>query len=490
MERIDATTPQIADVVIIGAGISGLVAARRLRQSGTRNVIVLEASDRVGGRTLNLDVAPGIIAEGGGQWVGPGQDHVLGLIDELGLSTFKTHIEGRHIYHHKGRHKTYKGSTPPLSPQAIADYLQLRWRLERMARTVPADAPWTAPKAMAWDAITFGQWLDAKSRVAEAKWLFTAAFTTVNGEDPHCTSLLRVLHTIRTCGGVEHMINVTGGSQESRITGGSQQICLTMAADLGDQVVLNAPVTDIIQDDGGVLVRATRLEIRCKRVIVAMAPGDAERIRFAPELPTRRAAMQRRWHNGTESKLMAVYDRPFWRDQGLSGQALTDLTHAGYVIDNSPPDGRMGILLTFMGTTGSGWGANCSDAVLDDPAARADAVLKDFTTLFGPKAANPVQFLDKDWVREPWIQGCVSTRSPGLITSYGDATREAVGRIHWAGTEAATTAYDGYMEGAVIAAIRAVREVQHALSPHEKGMTMPTQTTIPFQPRLVGAATC
>lgn len=405
MEQIDGKVARIADVVVIGAGISGLVAARRLRHAGTQSVIVLEANDRVGGRTLNLDVAEGVTVEGGGQWVGPGQDHVLALIAELGLETFKTYVEGRHIYRRKGKSKTYKGNNPPLSPQAIADYLQLRWRLERMAATLPADAPWTAKKALEWDGLTFGQWLDAKSRVTEAKWLLTTAFTTVNGEDPHHTSLLRVLHTIATCGGVEHMINVTDGSQEARIVGGSQQICLTMARDLGDRVILNSPVSEVIQDDAGVLIRTTNSDIRCKRVIVAMAPGDAERIRFTPALPTRRAALQRKWHNGTESKLMAVYDRPFWRDEGLSGQALTDLPHASYVVDNSPPDGRVGILLTFMGTTGCGWGANCSDAVLDGTDARADAVLKDFTTLFGPKAANPQQFIEKDWVREPWISG-------------------------------------------------------------------------------------
>lgn len=465
MNTVAAAIETTVDVAIVGAGISGLTAARRLTQAGVESVLVVEANDRIGGRTQDLQVGDGVITEGGGQWVGPGQDRILGLLEELGLSTFKTHVEGKHIYYRKGKRKTFRGNNPPLGILAIADYLQLRSRLERMAAAVPAAAPWTAKKALAWDAVTFGHWLDENSYNAQAKALLTMAFTTVNGEDPHCTSLLRVLHTIATCGGVEHMINVTGGSQELRIVGGSQGISRALAAQLGDKVILNSPVFEIAQDAEGVLLKSARADIRCKRLIVAMSPGDAERIRFSPPLPVRRAALQRRWHNGTESKLFAIYQKPFWRTDGFSGQALTDLQHVPYVVDNSPPDGRLGILLTFMGTTGR-------DTVLDDAETRRQAVLDDLVKLFGPKAAEPLQFLEKDWVREPWIQGCVSTRSPGLLTSYTDATSVPVGRIHWAGTEAATVAYDGYMDGAVRAAERVVDEVRSALRSEADGPAM------------------
>ncbi|GBE64392.1 monoamine oxidase [Mycobacterium sp. MFM001] len=459
----DLAAELTADVVVVGAGLSGLTAARRLDQAGTGSLVVLEASNRVGGRTVNLDVIDGVITEGGGQWVGPGQDRVLALIDELGLSTFKTYVDGRAIYHFKGRRRTYKGDNPPLRLPAVLDYLQLHTRLERMASKVPASAPWDACDAVTWDGATLGHWLDKHARTEEARWLLTFVFTIVNGEDPHNSSLLRILHGIKTCGGIRHMVGTTGGAQESRVVGGTQLISVRIADQLSQRLVLNSPVSEIIQSDDGVIVKSARAQIRCQRVIVAMAPADAERIHFTPDLPVRRAALQRKWHNGTESKVFAVYDKPFWRDAGLNGQAITDLPAARFVVDNSPPDGSVGILLTFIGTARSGTGLTWSDDVLDDPDRRRSAILADFATLFGPKASHPQQFIEKDWVHEPWIEGCVSARAPGLMTQYTDAVSEPVGRIHWAGTETSTSAYDGYLDGAVRAGERVAKEVGDAL---------------------------
>jgi|tagenome__1003787_1003787.scaffolds.fasta_scaffold20976682_2 monoamine oxidase len=451
-----------ADVVVVGAGISGLTAARRLVQAGVKSVVILEANARVGGRTLNLDVAPGVVTEGGGEWVGPGQDHVLGLIKELGLQTFKTYIDGNTVYSYKGKRQTFSGTIPPLGPAALADYVQLETMLEQMAATVPAETPWTAPNAIEWDATTFGAWLDTHSADAEAKWLLTMAFTVEFGEDPHELSLLRLLHAVATSGGIEHMISVTGGAQEQRVVGGSQQISTAMAKRLGRRVILGSPVSKITQRASDVLVHSERITARCKRVIVAMSPGDADRIHFAPGLPGRRQTLQRKWKNGTESKLFLVYDTPFWRADGYNGQAYSDIPIAPYVSDNSPPDGSVGILVTFMGTAGQGPGLTWSDEVLNDPAARRAAFIDAAVQLWGPKASHPTQYLEKDWSHEPWIKGCVSSRPAGLMTRYGNASREVCGRIHWAGTETGVF-YEGYMDGAVSAGERAAKEALGAL---------------------------
>ncbi|MFF7774867.1 flavin monoamine oxidase family protein [Streptomyces tanashiensis] len=449
------------DVVVVGAGLSGLTAAHHLARRG-HSVVVLEAADRLGGRTLNLDVAEGVVADGGGQWIGGLHTRVLALVEELGLSTFDTYMTGRTLSLRRGRRKTFQGTVPPLSPLAIADFAQVRYRLERMARSVPAATPWTARKAAAWDGTTLGHWLDANSRFRESRRLLTLCFTLMLCEDPHRTSLLKVLHSIRTCGGIDFMVNTRNGAQETRIAGGTHRLSTALAERLGDRVVLGSPVTGIRQDHTGVLVRSALRDVRCRRVIVAMTPADAARITFSPGLPTRRAALQHVWHNGTESKVFAVYDRPFWRESGLNGSALTDLPVAHFVVDSSPPDGSVGILLAFVGTAGSGPGLTWTDAVLDDPAARQEALLKDLVALFGPEAARPVRVVEQSWVDEPWIAGCVSTRAPGVMTRYTDAVTTPVGRIHWAGTEAAPE-FEGYLEGAVRAAERAVDEVCAAL---------------------------
>ncbi|MFE7599341.1 flavin monoamine oxidase family protein [Streptomyces sp. NPDC057494] len=449
------------DVVVVGAGLSGLTAAHRLVRLG-HSVVVLEAGDRVGGRTVNLDVAEGVVADGGAQWIGGLHTRVSGLVEELGLSTFDTYMDGRTLYVREGRRKAFEGTVPPLRPLAIADFAQAQYRLERMARTVPAATPWTARKAAAWDGTTLGHWLDANVRLRESRHLLTLCFTLMLCEDPHRTSLLKVLHSIRTSGGIDFMVNTRKGAQETRIDGGTHQLSAVLAERLGDRVVLGSPVTAIRQDHTGVLVRSARRDVRCRRVIVAMPPADAARISFSPGLPTRRAALQRVWHNGTESKVFAVYDKPFWRERGLNGSAFTDLPVAHYVVDSSPADGSLGILLAFVGTAGSGPGLTWTDAVLDDTEARQEALLKDLAALFGPEAARPLRVVEQSWVDEPWIAGCVSTRAPGVMTRYTDAVTAPVGRIHWAGTEAAPE-FEGYLEGAVRAADRAVEEVRTAL---------------------------
>ncbi|MDQ4117155.1 MAG: FAD-dependent oxidoreductase [Actinomycetota bacterium] len=451
----------VVDVVVAGAGLSGLTAAHRLVERGL-SVRVLEAGDRVGGRTLDLEVADGVVTEAGGQWIGKRHERMFALLDELGVATFDTHTTGETIYLHRGRRKTFGGTIPPMRPPAMVDFAQAQWRLERMARQVPVAAPWAAAKATEWDGMTIGHWLDRHCHVDESRDMFTFGFTLTFCEDPHRISLLKVLHQIATSGGIEFMLNTEDGAQETRIAGGSRAPTRAIAGRLGDRVVLDSPVTEIRQDGDGAFVRSTRADLRCRQVIVAMTPADADRIRFAPDLPVRRAALQRAWHSGAETKLFAVYDRPFWRDRGLNGAAVTDLPIAHYVVDNSPPDAAVGILLSFLGTAGAGAGFTWQDRILDDAATREAAFLDDLVTLFGPEAGRPVRVLEHSWVGLPWIAGCAGCATPGVLTAYTDARTTPVDRIHWAGAEAAPE-FESYLEGAVRAAERAVDEVVDAM---------------------------
>lgn len=449
----------VADVAVVGAGLSGLTAAFRLRQAGIRSVLILEAGGQVGGRTHDLAVAPGVVTEGGGQWVEPVHERILALLDELGLETFESYSEGKSIYLFNGKRKTFSGQVPPVGSWALLDYARLKRRLNRMAKTLPPMAPWAAPKAREWDGITLGDWLDRHSISNRCKWLLTLGFTIMLCDDPRNTSLLRILHAIRAHGTFDEL----AGGTMLRIAGGPQTISTAIAEQLDERVVCNSPVVGISQRPGHVLVSTERMSVRCKRVIVAMSPVDAERIRFEPDLPSRRRILQRRWHSGSMNKVFAIYDRPFWRDDGFSGIAIADLSTTRFVADNSPPDGRVGILLSFIGTATAGAELAWAEEVVDDAGARREAVLKDLTTLFGSQASRPIDFLEKSWVHERWIAGCVDTWPPGLISESKDARSAPVGNVHWAGTEASCEGFTGYLEGAVRAGERAADEVCRAL---------------------------
>ena len=372
------------DALVVGGGISGLTAAYRLLRHSNLSVRVLEANDRVGGRTVNLRLPGGKITEGGGQWTGPGQDRVQALARELKIGMFDTYVRGESVYVYRGNRQPHTGTLPPLGPAALADVVQNLTRLDQMASSVPLDAPWQAPNALQWDAMTFGQWLDANVANAEARSLYTLVFSIINGQDPHATSLLFALFVIHSGGGIARLIGTSGGAQNSRFVGGSQEISLRMARRLGSRVMLQTPVDHIDQSSKKhVVVRSGTQEFSARRVIVAMTPQDANRVHYAPTLTTQRIMVQKMWPIGGGWKTFAVYKEPFWRAQGLNGGAITDLPAALYTADNSPPDGSLGVLLSFFGTANQKFEFGGSPRQLNDVGARRSAVLEAFATIFG-----------------------------------------------------------------------------------------------------------
>ena len=427
-----------ADVLVVGAGLAGLTAALALQDAG-RSVRVLEARDRVGGRTLNVDLGEGEVVEAGGQWVGPQQTALLALATRLQVPTFPTHVEGENLLAWRGGVRRYTGAVPRVSPLVLADVAQAQLRLDRMARRVPLEAPWAALDAVAWDGTTLEGWLRRHVRTTGGRALLRTGVEAVWAADAGELSLLHALFYLRSGGGWSALLDTAGGAQQDRFVGGSQRLSLLLAEQL--DVVLRAPVTAVRQDAVGiVVVTASGGEHRAERVVVAVSPALAGRIAWEPALPAARDQLTQRVPMGAVVKCHAVYDEPFWRADGLSGQGSLDRGPVRVVFDNSPPGGRPGVLLGFL---------EGRHARLTPPGDRRAAVLDAFARLFGPRARRPEQFLEQDWAAEPWSRGGYGgALPPGTWTQLGPALRAPVGRVHWAGAETATR-WNGYMDGAV-----------------------------------------
>jgi monoamine oxidase len=442
------------DVVVVGAGLAGLTAARELAGAGL-DVQVLEARDRVGGRTLNHSVGdrPEDVVELGGQWVGPTQLEVLALAEELGLETYPTHSDGKNLFEVKlGKVKKYSGTIPMLGPLVMADYGRADLKLKRLIKKVSPEAPWDATKAEELDGQTFETWIRRTTRSTTAREAIAMSCHAVFAVEPSEISLLHVLFYAASAGGWDDLLDTDGGAQQDRIVGGSQLISLRMAEGLGDRVQLSTPVRSIRTDGDGVVAA----EVRARRVIVALPPALAGRIEYDPILPGPRDQLTQRMPMGSVIKTMSIYDDPFWREEGLSGSALSLPGPAQVIFDNTPPNGTPGVLLGFLEADDARVLGRMSEAE------RRDAVTGGLARMFGPQAAKPSGYVEKNWSADPYSRGCYAgVLGPGAWTSFGTWLRDPIDRIHWAGTETATR-WMGYFDGAVQSGKRAAAEVMRS----------------------------
>jgi monoamine oxidase len=445
-----------ADVVVVGAGLAGLTAARRLRGAGY-SVLVIEARDRVGGRVLNHTLGSGQAADVGGQFVGPAQRHLLGLAAELGVATHPIFTSGLTVLEFGGKRHSYC-RIPRVSPLQLADSGRAISALERMARRVPLDAPWRTPGAAAADSRTLADWARRNVRTRLGRFAIEAFSRGVLACEPGEVSLLHVLFYLRSAGGFRQLTEITGAAQQDRFAGGSQLIAIRMAEQLGSgSVRLSVPVTRIEQAPSRVTVHAAGLVAVGRRAVIAVPPVLAGRISYDPPLPADRDQLTQAAPMGSVIKCLAIYDEPFWRYAGYSGQATSDGPAAQVTFDTGPPAGPPGILLGFV------TGAEARRLTRADPARRRAEVLASFARYFGPAAGRPADYVEHDWTADPWTRGCYGAHfPPGTWTQFGPALRRPAGLLHWAGTETATH-WSGYMDGAVQSGQRAAGEVLNAL---------------------------
>ncbi len=431
------------DVVIVGAGAAGLTAANELRKAGL-SVVVLEARDRVGGR-LWTDVIEGAMLEIGGQWVSPDQDALIDTLAELGLETYSRYRDGDSVYiGPDGTAARFTGEVFPVSPETERVIGEITERLDAMVAEIDPDRPWAHPRAAEWDAISWDAWLRAQTDDDEAvRNLAFATGSAMLTKPTHAFSLLQSLLMAASAGSYSNLVDADF-ILDKRVVGGLQQVPLLLAERLGDDVLLGRPVRELAwEESGGVTAVTDDVTVRARFAILALAPVLYPRISFVPPLPRLQQQMHQHISMGFVIKVHAVYDRPFWREQGLSGTAFSpyELSHEAY--DNSNHGDSRGTLVGFVSDR------NADDLFRLSAAERKERILESLSHYYGPEAKNPLVYYESDWGAEEWTRGAYAASFDlGGLSRYGADLRTPVGPIHFACSDLAGAGYQ-HVDGAI-----------------------------------------
>jgi monoamine oxidase len=438
------------DVAVVGAGFSGLMVATHLAQRGYR-VVVLEATSRVGGRTLTIDVA-GTWLEPGGQWTGPEQPRLAALASDFGVATFATPSDGVDLIVIDGEVSAVDAA------RADAGFVTAIAQLDSLCADVLPDEPWRSPRAAEWDELSVDSWLAREVASPGARRQLQVLLSELMTTPVDEFSMLTLLHGARTSGSLSAAIGIEDGAQAYRIVGGVHQLAVGVQQRLGDRVQMDCAVRGVTWTESVATVVTSRGSVDARRVVFAVPPSQLRQVTFDPPLPPRRQRLAQLMPLGSVIKVNVVYERPFWRDAGLSGAVFDTEGPAGYAIDNSSPDSEYGVLVSFFAAEHA---RALADRRLGGNAAqvRRDAWLTRAVEWFGPQAAAPLHYVDLDWCSQPYVEGGYSgVMRPGGWSECGVSLRDPIGPIHWAGSETATE-WTGYIEGALQAGARAAEEI-------------------------------
>ncbi|XP_053164629.1 amine oxidase [flavin-containing] A-like isoform X2 [Hemicordylus capensis] len=458
-------------------------AAKLLFDSGL-SIVVLEARDRVGGRTFTIRNKQVGYVDVGGAYIGPTQNRVLRLAKELGIETYKVNVTERNIMHINGKSYPFHGAFPQVwNPFVYLDFNNFWRTMDELGKEIPAEAPWDAPHAAEWDKITMKQFIE-KHCWTKAAREFATLFVNVNvTSETHEVSALWFLWYVKLCGGTTRIFSVTNGGQERKFVGGSGQITEKIMEQLKGKVKLERPVIRVDQSGDNVIVETLNHEIYEGRyVISAIPPVLTTKIHFKPDLPTKRNQLIHRLPMGCVIKCMMYYKEAFWKKMGFCGSMFIEDEEApiSVTLDDTKPDGSVPAIMGFILTRKAFKIAEVSKEE------RKRKICELYAKVLGTEdALHPVHYEEKNWSAEQYSGGCYTAYfPPGIISQYGRVIRQPAGRIYFAGTETATQ-WSGYMEGAVQAGERAAREIlcnMGKISKNEIWVTEPESKDVPALP--------
>ncbi len=440
------------DVVVIGAGYAGLAAGLALQKAG-KNILLLEARNRCGGRILTEYFSEQDYTDLGGQWIGPGHERMYQLAAEFGIDTFHTYDSGKSTLLLNSKIKHYKGLIPPLPLFALLSLDRAISKINKLAKTIDLEHPYQSPNAAKWDAMSLQDWMNNQMKSETARKMFAVATEAIFATDASTISFLHALFYIKSNTHLDFLMNVNKGAQQDRIKGGAQSICFKMAAALGDTIHYEKVVTHIHQEDSKVTISGQGFSYTAAHCIVAVPPAVSTEINYIPTVPSNQWQLMKASFMGTVVKCYAVYERPFWRKEFKNGLVAAPDELTSVVFDNSPFNGSKGILMGFS------LAEKAKQLMQHDQATRKEIVKASFIKMFGPEAANIEYYTDKSFTEEPFTKGCYAGMfPPRVITELQTSLATPFHRIHWAGTETSIQ-FNGYMEGAVRSGERAAREI-------------------------------
>ena len=433
---------QDADVIVVGAGAAGLYAARLVEDAGL-SAQVLEARTRVGGR-LSGEEIDGVTREYGGQWIAPYQTAVLSLIEELGLELFSRHRAGRDVFLSAGQRTVHAPHEWPISDEADAAFTDALETIARVSRELDPEAVWTHPQAEALDSSSFEDWLEGNVANLEARALLRLMVADAYVTKPATMfSTLFCAHLFASgTGQVEDLLD-PDLVLDRRVRGGLHRLPERLAEELATPVRLGVRVLGIAHAEDHVTVTTDDGTFSARSVIVAIPPNLWSNLSITPALPEAFQVLAGTAAQGMVFKAQAVYDRPFWREAGLSGTGYGPGEFVHEIYDNSPEDGSRGVLVGFIA------GDNARRAAALSQEQRAQAAIASFAAYFGEQALEHQGYFDHDWTADALTGGAyVASFPPGTITDAKRRFHETPGPIAFAASDIAGLGF-GHVEGAL-----------------------------------------